>query len=49
MRIGHNHHGDLKLLLEIVISVPKLSIEHDDVSKGCVGDVYKRIFSKERH
>ena len=36
MRIGHIHHGELKLLLEIVVGVPNVNTKYDDVSKGCV-------------
>ncbi|MDF3675421.1 GAG-pre-integrase domain-containing protein, partial [Enterobacter hormaechei] len=35
-RIDHIHHGALKLLGEMVTSIPKVSIEHDDVCKGCI-------------
>ena len=35
-RMGHIHHGALKLLREIVTGVPEVSIEHDDVCKGFV-------------
>jgi len=34
--MGHIHHGALRLLREIVIGVPELSMEHDDVCRGCV-------------
>ncbi|KAH9291809.1 hypothetical protein KI387_043002 [Taxus chinensis] len=35
-RMGHIHHGALKLLRETVTGVPEVSTEHDDVCKGCV-------------
>ena len=35
-RMGHLHHGALRMLREIVIGVPVLSVEHDDVCRGCV-------------
>ena len=44
MRIGHNHYGELKLLLEKVISVLKVSTKHDDVSKGCVLEKFTKEY-----
>ena len=35
-RMGHIHHGALRLLRETVTGVPEVSTEHDDVCKGCV-------------
>ena len=35
-RMGHIHHGALKLLHEMVTGVPEVSIENDDVRKGCM-------------
>ena len=35
-RMGHIHHGALRLLRETVIGVPEVSTKHDDVCKGCV-------------
>ena len=35
-RMGHIHHGELKLLHEMVTGVPEVSTEHDDACKGCV-------------
>ena len=47
-RMGHIHHGALRLLREIVIGVPEVSTEHDDVCKGCLlGKFAKASFSKE--
>ena len=35
-RMGHIHHGALRLLREMVTGVLKVSTKHDDVCKGCV-------------
>ena len=35
-RMGHNHHGALKFLCEMVTSVLEVSKENNDVCKGCV-------------
>jgi hypothetical protein len=35
-RMGHLHHGALGGLREIVTGVPQISIEHQDVCRGCV-------------
>ena len=35
-RMGHIHHGALRLLRETVTGVLKVSTEHDDACKGCV-------------
>ena len=35
-RMGHIHHGAIRLLHEMVTGVPEVSTEHDDVCKGCV-------------
>lgn len=41
------HHGALKLLHETVTSVLEVSIEHDDVCKGCVlGNFVKAYFPR---
>ena len=45
--MGHIHHGELKLLREMMTSVPEVSIEHDDVCKGYVlGKFMKESFSR---
>lgn len=45
-RMGHLHHGPLRMLRETVIGVPELSTEHDDVCTGCVlGKYAKANFS----
>ena len=41
-RMGHLHHGALRILCEIAIGVPKFSIEHDEV---CHGEVCKGTIS----
>ena len=41
-RMGHLHHGTLRLLKEMVTGVPKLGTEHDDVCKGCVLGKYAK-------
>ena len=46
-RMGHIYHGALKFLCEIVIGVPKVSIEHNDVCKGSVlGKFLKAYFPR---
>jgi len=46
-RMGHIHHGALRLLHEMVIGVPEVSKEHDDVGKGCVlGKFMKESFPR---
>ena len=46
-RMGHIHHGALRLLHEMVIGVLEVSIEHDDVCKGCVlGKFVKSSFPR---
>jgi hypothetical protein len=34
-RMGHLHHGDLRIVREITIGISEFSIEHDDVCRGC--------------
>lgn len=41
-RMGHLHHGALRMLRETMIGVPFLSTEHDDVCKGCVLGKYAK-------
>lgn len=41
-RMGHLHHGALRILKKIVTGVPKLSTKPDDVYKGCVMGKYAR-------
>ena len=35
-RMGHLHHGAMRILRRIVTRVPDLSTERDDVCRGCV-------------
>ena len=45
-RMGHIHHGALKLLHETMIGVPKVSTKHD-ICKGCVlGKFAKAYFPR---
>jgi len=39
---GHLQHGALRMLRETMTGVPKLSTEHDDVSRGCVLGKYAK-------
>lgn len=41
-RMGHLHHGALRMLREIVTRVLVLSIEQDDVCRGCVLGKYAK-------
>lgn len=34
-RLGHLHHGDLKILQQISTSLPKCTLEQVDIFKGC--------------
>lgn len=46
-RMGHIHHGALKLLHEIVTGVPEVSTKHDDVCMECVlGKFAKATFPR---
>ena len=38
--MAHLHHGALHILREIAIGVPKFSIEHDEVCRGCAMGKY---------
>ena len=42
-RMGHLHHGALKILKETVTGVPKLGTEHDNVCRGCVLGKYAKV------
>ena len=49
-RIGHLHHGALRILRSIVTGVPDLSTERDDVCKGCaLGKYAKAAFPRSKH
>jgi hypothetical protein len=39
-RMAHLHHGSLKVLKEIVTSLPDFSTEHHEVCKGCAMGKY---------
>jgi hypothetical protein len=39
-RMTHFHHGDLRILREIVTEVPDFSTEHQEVCKGCALENY---------
>jgi hypothetical protein len=44
-RMAHLHHGALRVLREIVIGLLQLSIEHQEVCRGCIlGKYTKTIF-----
>jgi len=46
-RMGHIHHGALKLFRETVTRVPEVSTERDDVCRGCVlGKFAKETFPR---
>lgn len=46
-RMGHLHHGSLRMLRETVTGVPTLSNEHDDLCRGCVlGNYAKAVFPR---
>lgn len=49
-RMGHLHHGDLRILRKTISGVPELSIERDDVRRGCtLGKYAKAAFSKSNN
>ena len=49
-RMGHFHHGALKVLRETVDGAPVLSTKHDDVCQGCVLRKYaKETFPKSEN
>lgn len=49
-RMGHLHHGALRMLRETVTGVPVLSTEHDDLSGGCVLGMHaKAAFSRSNN
>lgn len=50
MRMGHLHHGALRIVGKIVSRVPKLSTERDDVCRGCaLGKYAKATFSRSNN
>ena len=49
-RMGHLHHGALRILRKTVSGVPELSIERDNVCKGCALRKYaKAAFSRSNN
>ena len=48
-RMAHLHHGALRILHEIVIGVPKFSIEHDEVCRGCAMGKYVKALLSHVH
>jgi transposase InsO family protein len=42
MRMAHLHHGDLRVLREIVTGVQDFSIEHQELCKGCALGKYTK-------
>ena len=49
-RMGHLNHGALKMLRETVDGAPVLSMEHDDVCRGCVlGKYAKAAFPRSEN
>jgi hypothetical protein len=42
-RMGHFHHGAMRILREIVIGVVEFNIEHQEVCKGCSLGKYAKI------
>jgi hypothetical protein len=41
-RMGHLHHGALRILREITIGIPDFSVEHHDVCRGCAMGKYTK-------
>jgi hypothetical protein len=41
-RMGHLHHGALRLAREITTGIPDFSLEHDDVCRGCALGKYTK-------
>jgi len=47
-RMGHLHHGALRMLRETITGVLELGTKHDDVCKGCIlGKYAKAVFPKQ--
>ena len=42
-RMTHFHHGDLRVLRDIVTRVPYFSIEHQELCKGCALGKYTKM------
>ena len=41
-RMGHLHHGVLRMLRETITGVPELGTDHDDVCRGCILGKYAK-------
>jgi hypothetical protein len=41
-RIAHLHHGDLRVMREMVTGVPNFSLEHHELCKGCALGKYTK-------
>jgi hypothetical protein len=41
-RMGHIHHGSLRILREITIGIPYLSVENHDLCRGCAMGKYTK-------
>jgi len=41
-RLGHLHHGALRLAQKLTTGIPDFSIEHDDVCRGCALGKYTK-------
>ena len=49
-RMGHLHHGALRILRKTVIGIPDLSRERDDVCRGCaLGKYAKEAFPRSKN
>jgi hypothetical protein len=49
-RMAHLHHGALRVLREIVTSLPQFSTKHQEVCKGCaLGKYTKTSFQSNGH
>jgi hypothetical protein len=44
MKMAHLHHGDLRVLREMVTGVPDFSSEHHELCKGCALGKYTKIY-----
>jgi len=42
-RMGHLHHGALRILKEMITSVIELGMKHDDVCNECVLGKYSKV------
>jgi len=49
-RMGHLHHGALRIIGKTETGFPDLSIERDDVCRGCaLGKYAKAAFLRSKH